>query len=451
MAIKIQNTTVINDSRGLENITNLKTINSESILGTGDITIASGTSAITIDNKTGAYTVVAGDLGKIINCTSGTFSVSLTAAATLGSGFNCWIWNTSNTSTDAITIDPNGSETIDGLTTIILRRGEGTQIVCDGTNWQIGDKKTMRGYAENINSVENRPSATGSGSIVIGDSGQASGERALCIVPGGGSATGNYSVALGRNSSNGGSQAITGAGAMALGGSYASGTDSFAAAVSNNTSSYGATGTNSIAIGDLAKAAATAAVAIGSDWGFGGPTADASGAFAIGSGVSASASRSFAMGIAAQSSTVGRYSWSNGRFSGVGDSQHGLFVLRGSTTTTTPVVLTTDGFSASFDNQVCVLSNSAYAFHGTIVARQKASEGTASAAWKIEGLIRREVFSSSTALINSAITVLDNTPGWTIALTGNTSNGTLTITVTGAAATNIRWVATINTSEVIYA
>lgn len=37
MAIKISNTTVINDSRGLENITNLKTINGNSILGTGDI------------------------------------------------------------------------------------------------------------------------------------------------------------------------------------------------------------------------------------------------------------------------------------------------------------------------------------------------------------------------------------------------------------------------------
>lgn len=37
MAIKVNNTTVINDSRGLENITNLKTVNGESILGTGNI------------------------------------------------------------------------------------------------------------------------------------------------------------------------------------------------------------------------------------------------------------------------------------------------------------------------------------------------------------------------------------------------------------------------------
>ena len=41
MALKIGGTTVINDSRGLENISNLKTINSQSLLGSGDISIAS--------------------------------------------------------------------------------------------------------------------------------------------------------------------------------------------------------------------------------------------------------------------------------------------------------------------------------------------------------------------------------------------------------------------------
>jgi hypothetical protein len=41
-------------------------------------------------------------------------------------------------------------------------------------------------------------------------------------------------------------------------------------------------------------------------------------------------------------------------------------------------------------NQIILPNNSAYAFHGTIVARQQASAGTACAAWKIEGLIRRE-------------------------------------------------------------
>jgi hypothetical protein len=46
--------------------------------------------------------------------------------------------------------------------------------------------------------------------------------------------------------------------------------------------------------------------------------------------------------------------------------------------------------------------------------------------------------------------VIDNTPGWTLALSADTTNGGLAITATGAASTNIRFVATIHTSEVTY-
>jgi hypothetical protein len=101
-------------------------------------------------------------------------------------------------------------------------------------------------------------------------------------------------------------------------------------------------------------------------------------------------------------------------------------------------------------NQIILPNNSAYAFHGTIVARQQASAGTACAAWKVEGLIRREGSAGTTVLVNSATTVLDNTPAWGMALSADTTNGGLKIEVTGAAATNIRWVATIHTSEVTY-
>jgi hypothetical protein len=69
----------------------------------------------------------------------------------------------------------------------------------------------------------------------------------------------------------------------------------------------------------------------------------------------------------------------------------------------------------------------------------------------VEGLIRREANAASTVLVASTVTAIDNTPGWTLALSGNTTNGGLAITATGAAATNIRWVATIQTSEVTYA
>jgi hypothetical protein len=50
MALKVSGTTVINDSRQLQNITNLKTVNGQSILGTGDIAVSVGD--VSADNVT---------------------------------------------------------------------------------------------------------------------------------------------------------------------------------------------------------------------------------------------------------------------------------------------------------------------------------------------------------------------------------------------------------------
>ena len=107
--------------------------------------------------------------------------------------------------------------------------------------------------------------------------------------------------------------------------------------------------------------------------------------------------------------------------------------------------------AAGADNQLLLPNNSAFAFHGTIVARQKASEGTACAAWRIEGLIRREGSAGTTVLVNSATTVLDNTPNWGMALSADTTNGALKVQATGAASTNIIWTGTLYSSEVTYA
>jgi hypothetical protein len=389
-----------------------------------------GASPITISNKTGAYTVVAGDLGTIINCTSGTFTVSLTAAATLGSGFNCWVWNTSATTTDVITIDPNSAETIDGLSSLILRRGEGMQIVCDGTNWQTGDKKVMRGYAENFANSVTRPVASANSSVAIS-------ANAVAGV--------SNSTAIGRDSSGNGATTANNSGAMALGGSYASGLNSLAAAVSNNTSSYGATGDNSIAIGYQAKATGLSATAIGYI-----TTASGSFSVSIGDNCNASDGSSFAAGSYSSSVIAGKYAYASGRFSATGDAQTGTFILRRATTDATATRLTTNNTAHGANDQVILPNNSAYAFTGTVIARQQASGGTASAAWKVEGLIRREANAASTVLVASTVTAIDNTPGWTLALSADTTNGGLAVTATGAAATNIRWVATIQTSEVTY-
>jgi len=315
--------------------------------------------------------------------------------------------------------------------------------------------------------------ASGTQSVALGNTSVASGTNALAGPNSTASGTNSFALGQSASASNFGGAAF-GKGAttavnnynVAIGNSYTSGEDAFAAAIANNTSSYGATGANSVAIGQLSKATSTKSVAIGgyaqstssgsvAIGGQGGgsePIASGSASIAIGIGVRADAAFSMALGSRAQVGGIrGKQAWTGYAISGNNDgaSQSGKIVLAVNTTDATPAALTTYS-TPNATNQVILPNNSAYAFHGTIVARQQASQGTASAAWKIEGLIRREGSAGTTTLVNSATTVLDNTPSWGMALSADTTNGGLKIEVTGAAATNIRWVATVHTSEVTY-
>jgi len=232
----------------------------------------------------------------------------------------------------------------------------------------------------------------------------------------------------------------TGLYSTSIGRSYASGTDSFAAAIANNTSTYGATGANSVAIGRLAKATGTEAFAAGELC-----LASGSNSVAIGRNATADASGSVSLGNYADNDGISsRLSFGVGG-AVAGQQQMSFFTSEKTTSDATPVEI---GISDAYRHKL--KNNSAHAFHGTIVARQQASTGTACAAWKVEGLIRREGSAGTTVLVNSATTVLDNTPGWGMTLSANTTRGGLAITVTGAAATNIRFVSTIHTSEVTY-
>ena len=131
--------------------------------------------------------------------------------------------------------------------------------------------------------------------------------------------------------------------------------------------------------------------------------------------------------------------WTNGHYAADNNRRNSRTILRSETV------------AAAATNQVVLPNNSAFTFTGTIVARESATDGTDCAAWEVKGLIRREGSAGTTTLVNSATTVIDNTPSWGMALSADTTNGGLAITVTGAASTNIRWVATIHTSEVTYA
>lgn len=123
-----------------------------------------GALANAVLSKSAAYTVVAADRGKLIDCTTGTWTLSLTAAATLGS----FAFAVRNSGAGVITIDPNLSETIDGATTITLGAGESCIVVCDGTAFKtIG--KTATPVAQAIEQVVSTTIAAATGTTSIPD------------------------------------------------------------------------------------------------------------------------------------------------------------------------------------------------------------------------------------------------------------------------------------------
>jgi hypothetical protein len=114
-----------------------------------EVHIGDGTNPIHVGGftrlaKTGAYTVVAKDRATTIDATSGTWTLTLTAAATLGSGF---CFKAYNSGSGVITIDANGAETIrspaGSATTLTLAQGEGVTLMCDGTGWGVVDNANL--------------------------------------------------------------------------------------------------------------------------------------------------------------------------------------------------------------------------------------------------------------------------------------------------------------------
>ena len=409
--------------------------------------------------------LVVKDRVKETTTTTGTGTLTLAGAA---SGFQSFSVigdgnKTYYTITDGLNWEVGtGTYTASGttLSRTVLASSVGTTLV----NWGAGSKDIFVTYPANLSVVSPvTPIATGVNSLAIN-----------------GTATSNFSTAIGLDSGNNKAVAA-GEGAMSLGGSHASGDSSFAAAGVRNTNTYGATasyaiaigrdtkatGANSYSFGYLASSTASNAFSFGQSasaqaqfsyaigfraW----VTVSATNSFAIGRGAYVGQQNSFGLGTFAYVIHQGKFAYSAGTFSGTasGDAQTGTYVLRSDTTDATSEALTTTNSAASTTNQIIPLNNSAMSFTGTIIARQQAAGGSNYAAWEIKGGVLRDATAASTVLGTHNINRLSATAGastWSVTLSADTTNGALAITVTGAAATNIRWVATVQTSEVVYA
>lgn len=94
-------------------------------------------SSIVSSAKTANYTLLTTDKGSLITF-DGTYTLSLLAAAVVGSGFYCWV---KNISTKVVTVAASGAETImwhgAATSSIKLYSYQAVLLQCNGTTWQV--------------------------------------------------------------------------------------------------------------------------------------------------------------------------------------------------------------------------------------------------------------------------------------------------------------------------
>jgi hypothetical protein len=109
------------------------------------------------------YTAGSSDRAKVLVWNGGAGTLSLTSAPTLGDD---WFVNVRNNGSGDLTIDPNSSELINGVATLILAPGDSCIVVTDGAEfWTIGFGQSAV-YAFSVLSID----VSGSGDYTLSTS-----------------------------------------------------------------------------------------------------------------------------------------------------------------------------------------------------------------------------------------------------------------------------------------
>ena len=287
MALKVGGTTVINDNRALENISNLKTINGQSLLGAGDLTIT-GSSTFTTDVTIntikfgrGPGDIYMGGISSNIAIGQDPLGNNTTGAANVGIGGNVLSSNTSGNGNVALGQNASQLNTT-GNYNVAIGYNALTQNATGWANIAIGQNalnKNIRGGNLAIGANTLTENTTGTGNAAIGD-------VALQF-----NTTGNDNVGVGsgaiRRNTTGQYNTAVGSGALSANVTgncnVAIGTSAIAQANSNNDNTavgFSAlvnlsTGGNNIAIGRAALLNCTTGsgnLCFGSMWGTGNGT-----------------------------------------------------------------------------------------------------------------------------------------------------------------------------------
>lgn len=141
----------------------------------------------------------------------------------------------------------------------------------------------------------------------------------------------------------------------------------------------------------------------------------------------------------------GMVAHANGRFSVAGDAQSATLVARNTTADATPVELFLNGSTI----RAVLTADKAWAFRIDVIAFVSGGDA---ASFHFEGAIKRDG-ANNTSLIGGVSKSSHKDAGasaWDADVTADDTNEALKIQVTGAAATSIRWVATIQLTQVAY-
>lgn len=138
--------------------------NAASLAGTGLVAVGSLLSlAAPVTFFSNSYTAGTADRAKVLIWNGGAGTLTMTAAGTLG---NNWFFQLRNEGTGALVVDPPGSQTINGSSTLTFQPGDSAVIFTDGNNFYTIGYGQAPVFAFDYTSI----SVAGSGSYTLSGS-----------------------------------------------------------------------------------------------------------------------------------------------------------------------------------------------------------------------------------------------------------------------------------------